>query len=108
MFKPNRKAHQSVADAEFGALRRREPLVGRGRRMRDQALGVAEIVADADELERVLKPERGALAAFDLKSKQRRAAAHLLLHDRRLRMIRPPWIDQPRNLRVPGNGDRER
>ena len=55
MFEADGNAHQAVADAELGALRRREPLVRGRRRMGDEALGVAEIVADADELERVLK-----------------------------------------------------
>ena len=59
MFEPDRNPHQAVADAELGALRRRQPLVRRRRRMGDQALGIAEIVADADQLERVLKAERG-------------------------------------------------
>jgi hypothetical protein len=59
MFEADGDAHQPVADAELGALRRLEPLVRGRRRMGDQALGVAEIVADADELERVLKTERG-------------------------------------------------
>ena len=68
--------------------------------MRDQALGVAEIIADADEPERVLETERRLLAALDLEGDQRRAAAHLLLHDRRLRMIGPAGIDQARNLRM--------
>jgi hypothetical protein len=63
MFEPDRHPHEAVADAEFGALRRRQPLVRCRRRVRDQALGVAEIVADADQLERVLKAERGLLAA---------------------------------------------
>ncbi len=57
MFEADRNAHQPVADAELGALRRGEPLVGRRRRMGDEALGVAEIIADADELES--RPESG-------------------------------------------------
>jgi hypothetical protein len=39
--------------------------------MGDQALGVAKIVADAHELERVLEAERGGLAALDLERDQR-------------------------------------
>ena len=66
--------HHAIADAELGARRRREPLVRRRRRMGDEALGVAEIVADANELERVLKAERGLLAALDLERNQGRAA----------------------------------
>src|ERR1700722_569508 len=89
MFETDREPHQSVGDADLGTLRRREPLVRRRRRVRDQALGVAEIVADADELERVLETERSLLAALDLESDQGRAATHLLLHHRGLRMIGP-------------------
>ena len=48
VLEPGREPHQPVADAEFGALLRRQPLVRGRRRMRDQALGVAEIVGDAD------------------------------------------------------------
>ena len=47
MLEPDREPHEPVADAEFGALCRRQPLVGRRRRMSDHALGVAEIVANA-------------------------------------------------------------
>src|SRR5262249_53787112 len=72
VFKPNRDPHQAVADAELGTLRRRKPLMRCCCRMRDQALGVAEIVADANELERVLKAKRAAFAALDLKGYERR------------------------------------
>ncbi len=48
----------------------REPLMrGRGG-MRDQALGVAEIVADLDDAQRVLEAERFRLAAGDLERDQ--------------------------------------
>ena len=50
MLKPGGKPHQPIADAEFGALLGREPLMRGRRRVRDQALGVAEIVGDADQL----------------------------------------------------------
>ena len=88
----------------------RDALVRGGRRMGDQALGVAEIVGDAHQLERVLERERALLAARHLERDQRRAAAHLLLHDRGLRMVRPARIDQPRHLRMLGQrvGDRGR
>ena len=57
---------------------RLQPLVRRGRRMRDQALGVAEIVGDAHDLERVLERERALLAAGHLerhRASSRRASA---------------------------------
>ena len=65
MFEAAGEAHQSVGNAEFGAGLRFEALVSRGRGMRDEALGVAEIVADLDQLERILEGKRGRLAAFD-------------------------------------------
>src|SRR6266516_6923338 len=108
MFEPDRYTHQSVANAELGALCWREPLVRRRCRVRDQAFRVTEIVADANKLERILKTERAALAAFDFKSNERRAAAHLLLHNRGLWMIRPARIDEPRNFRMSGDRDRKR
>src|SRR6516164_2497738 len=43
VLKPNRDPQQAVANTELGALRRRQPLVCRCRRMRDQTLGVTEI-----------------------------------------------------------------
>ena len=70
MLEPARQPHQAVADAELGARRRRQALMRRGRRMGDQALGVAEIVGDAHELERVLEAERAGLAALDLERHQ--------------------------------------
>ena len=42
------------------------------------------------------------LAALDLEGDQRRAAAHLLLHDAGLRMIGAAGINQPRDFRVLG------
>src|SRR5476651_1489565 len=49
VLKAGREPHQSVANAELGTLLRRQPLMrGRGR-MRDQALGVAEIIGDANQ-----------------------------------------------------------
>src|SRR4051794_35627196 len=63
MLEPDRQAHQAVADAEFGALLGLQSLVRRRGRMGNQALGVAEIVRDPHQPERVLKPESPLLAA---------------------------------------------
>src|SRR5262249_4602385 len=79
----------------------------RGCRMGDQALGVAEIVADAHELERVLEAERCGLAPLDLEGDQRRAPMHLPTHDLGLRMVRPARIDQARDLWMLGERDRD-
>src|SRR4029077_13952705 len=51
MVKADRQAQQAFADAELAALRRRQPLMSGRRRMGNEALGVAEIVADAHDLE---------------------------------------------------------
>ena len=45
MLEPRREADEALADAERGAVLRLQALMRRGRRMRDEALGVAEIVA---------------------------------------------------------------
>ena len=52
MFEAGGVADEAVADPELGACFRRKPLMRRGRRMGDEALGVAEIVGDARELQR--------------------------------------------------------
>src|SRR6185312_2013214 len=78
MFESRGEADEAFADAEFGARLRREPLMrGRGG-VRDQALGVAEIVGDPRELEPVETAEGARLAALHLETDQRRAGAHLL------------------------------
>jgi len=64
-------------------------------RMGDEALGVAEIVGDAHEPQRIEETERRRLVARDLEGDQRGAAAHLLGDRRGLRMVGPPRIDQP-------------
>src|SRR6185369_16741781 len=87
MLEPRGEADEALADAERGAVFRLQALMRRGCRMRDEALGVAEIVRDLRELQLVEHAERGRLAALDLEADQRRAAAHLLLHQRGLRMI---------------------
>src|SRR5262249_61998110 len=48
-FEPSREAHQRVADAERLALLRLEPRMRRRRRMRDEALRIAEVVRNVDE-----------------------------------------------------------
>src|SRR3954467_4097091 len=100
MLKPRREADEALADAERSAVLRLEALMRRGGRMRDEALGVAEIVRDLGKLELVEHAERRLLAALDLEADQRRAAAHLLLHEGCLRMIGAAGIAQPRNLRM--------
>ena len=111
MLEPGREPHQAVADAELGALLRRQPLVRGRRRMGDQALGVAEIVGDADQLERIEEAERAALPPFDLErdtaSSRRVICLRTIVG---LRMVGAAGIDQPRDLRMAGErvGDARR
>ena len=73
MLEPGREANETFADAEFGARLRRQPLMRRGRRMGDEALGVAKIVRDPRDLQAVEAAERTGLAALDLETDQGRA-----------------------------------
>src|ERR1700752_2903896 len=98
VFEPARVADDPFADAEFGARFRRQALMRGGRGMRHQALGIAEIVGDARQLQCVKAAERAGLAALHLEADQRRARTHLLLHQRRLRMIGAAGIEQPRDF----------
>src|SRR5260221_12040829 len=68
VFESGRESDQTFADPEFGARLRRQPLMRGGRRMGDEALGVAEIVGNPRNLQRVERAERGRLAALDLES----------------------------------------
>src|SRR4051795_7493886 len=58
VLKPRREADEALADAERGAVLRLEALMRRRCRMRDEALGVAEVVRDLGELELVEHAER--------------------------------------------------
>ena len=68
--------------------------MGRRLRMCNEALGVAEIVGDADDGERVGDPERGSLPASDLEGHDRAAAFHLPLGERCLRMVGAARIER--------------
>src|ERR1700682_939686 len=107
MFEPGREADKAFADAELGARLRRQPLMRCGRRMGDEALGIAEIVGDPRDLQPVEAAERALLAALDLEADQGRTGAHLLLHQCRLRVIGAAGIDQPRNLWMAGQRVRD-
>src|SRR3954452_25470767 len=86
VLEPRREADEALADAQSGAVLRLQTLMRRRGRMRDDALGVAEIVRDLGKLELVERAERRLLAVRDLEADQRRAAAHLLLSQCCLRM----------------------
>src|SRR5262245_45469706 len=96
VLEPGGEPNQSIADPKFRARFRRQALMRRRRRMRDQALGVAEIVSDADELERVEKPERaGLVATCHFERDERRTTAHLSSYYLGLRVISTTGINQP-------------
>src|SRR3954449_12267896 len=77
-FEPGRQAHEPVADAERLALLGLQPRMRRRRRMRDEALRIAEIVRDIDQPQRVEKTEAGLLVAGDIAGHDRAARLHLL------------------------------
>src|SRR3569832_2796263 len=85
MLEPGREANESFAEPERGAHLRLQALMRRGGRMRHETLGIAEIVRDFCELQLVEHAECCGLPAFHLETDQRRATAHLLLHQSRLR-----------------------
>src|SRR5438270_12215991 len=96
MFEPGRESDQAFADSEFGPRLRGQPLVRGRRRMGNKALGVSKIVRNPRQLQRVECAEGGGFAALDLERDQRRSSAHLLFHERGLRMVGSPWINQAR------------
>ena len=53
VFEPGRESDKAFADAKFGARFRLQPLMRRGRGMGDEALGVAEIVGNPRDLQRI-------------------------------------------------------
>ena len=65
--RPTESRIRPVADAERRALLLLQPLMRRRRRMRDEALRVAEIVGDLDDLKRAQHVEGAALAALHVK-----------------------------------------
>src|ERR1035437_2135992 len=66
VFEAGREPDKTLADPEFGARLWRQPLMRGGRRMGDEALGVAEIVGNPPQLQPVESAERRRLAALDL------------------------------------------
>src|SRR4051812_22674679 len=99
-LEPGRQAHEPVADAERLALLGLQPRMRRRRRMRDEALRIAEIVLDIDQPQRVEKTEAGLLVAGDIAGHDRAARLHLLARQLVLRVARQAGIDHPADLRV--------
>src|SRR5690606_20571866 len=71
------KPQQAVAYAEPRAHLRRQPLMRRRCRMRDEALGIAQVVGNLDDLKSVGETERAFLAALDLDADHAAAQFHL-------------------------------
>src|SRR5690242_15327122 len=80
----------------------------RRRRMRDQALRIAEIVRDVDEPERVEKPEGRLLVAAYIEGDDGAARAHLAPSQLVLRMARKAGIDNAPHLRMAFEKARDR
>src|SRR5687768_1889129 len=76
ILEPDRQPQHPVGDAEALPLLRREPLMRGGGGMGDEALRIAEIVRDVDELEAVQRAEGAFLSARQLERDQGRAAPH--------------------------------
>jgi hypothetical protein len=66
VFQSHRQPQQAGGHAQFFARLGRELEMGGGGGVGDQAFGVAQIVGNVDQLERIGKLERGFLAALDL------------------------------------------
>src|SRR5471032_457348 len=98
MLEAGREADKALTDPKLTARLRRQPLMRRGCRMGDEALGIAEIVGDPCQLQRVEATERSGFAALDLETDQGRSGAHLFLDQGCLRMIGAAGIDQPRDF----------
>ena len=86
-FEAHRKAQQAIANVELGARLRTDAVMRRGGRVRDQRLGVTEIVGNLDQAEGVLQREGAGLAALHLEGDHLSAAGHLPLGDVRLRVV---------------------
>src|SRR4029078_9876214 len=102
VLEPDGKPDGVVENAELGASLWRQPLMRRRGRVRNEALGVAEIVADLEDRERVHEAERVLLIALHLERDHRASAIHLLQSQLVLRMIASARIEHSLNLRLVG------
>ena len=98
ILKSDREPHAVVRNAKLRAGVRREPLMGGGGGMGGEAFGVAEIVADLEDLQRVQDAKGRRLVALDLERDHRAAARHLALGQRVLRMIGAAGIEHAVHL----------
>ena len=75
VLQSHRQAHLAVGDAHAGAFFRLQALVRRGGGMGDQALGVAQVVGNVDQLQGVEEAEGALAPAFDVEGDQGAAVA---------------------------------
>src|SRR5690606_22301217 len=98
------------ADREPDGLRRdargalfllRELAVRGGRRVAGQRLGIADVDQPLEQLERVVGPDAGFVAAFQAEREDaRRLAAEVLLRQSVVRVLGQPGVADPRDGRV--------
>ncbi len=100
MFQAHRDAQDARRDAEARAVVFGQTRMGGGRRMADQALGVAQIVRDIDQRQRIGDPERRVLAAFDLEGHQIAETRHLALRQLSLGMTGQARVPNALDLRL--------
>src|SRR5690606_32971680 len=100
VFDPCRKPQCAAENSGGGAAFITQVLVRCRGRMGDQALGIAQIVGNLDDLQSIAEIERRLLAAFDVKTDQRGTAGHLPCNDIRLRMILAPRVNHAGDLRA--------
>ena len=81
VFEADRDPDRVVEDAEFGAGLRYKALMCGGCRMGGETLGVAEIVADAEQLERIQDGKGIVLGLPDVESHQGTTKSHLFFGD---------------------------
>ena len=74
--------------------------MGGGGGVGEQAFGIAQIVGNADDLERIGKRKRRLLSANNIKRHQIAAALHLAFYQCRLRMIGAARIQHARHARL--------
>jgi hypothetical protein len=70
--------------------------------MGDQAFGVAQVVGNVDQLQRVHEAEGARAAAFDVEGDHGAAAVHLAARQCILRMVGAPGVKDARNARLSG------
>src|SRR5215472_13238799 len=100
VFETDGQTNQSLVDAQRLFILRGKFLMRGGRGMSDEALGVAEIVGNLDDAQRILEAERASFSARNNESDQIAAAGHLAAREGVLRMAFEAGVERARNLWV--------